>query len=59
MGLGVIVAVVAAYLAGLATPIIAGALIYRWIADPPRRNRSTHQRRPRHAPHDRTPDPRV
>lgn len=34
------------YLAGLATPFIAGVLIYRWIADPPRRNRSTHQRRP-------------
>ncbi len=34
------------FVAGLAAPFIAGILAYRWIADPPRRKRSTHQRRP-------------
>jgi len=35
-----------AFIAGFVSPFAAGVLIYRWIADPPRRNRSTHQRRP-------------
>jgi hypothetical protein len=35
----VLIGLALGFIAGLATPIIAGVLIYRWIADPPRRNR--------------------
>lgn len=48
---------VLAYLAGFATPITAVAWAYMTLASPPRRSRK--QRRARHAPHDRTHDPRV